>query len=58
MIYKLNIVQNLQYQFSGDPVQWTYDQVTNILVADAKKEIKGIYVSTDVPRHCGRAGGS
>jgi ABC-type sugar transport system substrate-binding protein len=45
--YKLNIVQNLQFQFSGDPVQWAYDQTANVLVADAKKEIKGIYVSTD-----------
>ncbi len=45
--YKLNLVQNLQFQFSGDPVQWAYDQITNILVADAKKEIKGIYVSTE-----------
>ena len=46
-VYKLNIVQNLQFQFSGDPVQWAYEQISNILVADAKKEIKGIYVSTD-----------
>ena len=46
--YKLNIVQNLQYQFSGDPVQWAYDQVTNTLLADQKKEIKGIYIGTDV----------
>jgi ABC-type sugar transport system substrate-binding protein len=46
--YKLNIVQNLQFQFSGDPFQWGYDQITNILVADSNKEIKGIYASTDV----------
>jgi ABC-type sugar transport system substrate-binding protein len=46
-VYKLNIVQNLQFQFSGDPVQWAYEQTSNILIADAKKEIKGIYVSTD-----------
>ncbi len=47
-IYKLNIVQSLQYQFSGDPYQWSYEQVTNILAGDAKKEIKGIYASTDI----------
>lgn len=46
--YKLNIVQNLQFQFSGDPVQWAYEQIANVLVADGKKEIKGIYVSTEV----------
>ena len=45
--YKLNIVQNLQFQFSGDPIQWAYDQVANTLVADQKKEIKGIYISTE-----------
>jgi ABC-type sugar transport system substrate-binding protein len=47
-VYKLNIVQNLQFQFSGDPVQWAYDQVSNIMLADQKKEIKGIYISTEV----------
>jgi ABC-type sugar transport system substrate-binding protein len=46
--YKLNIVQNLQFQFSGDPVQWAYEQIANVLVADGKKEVKGIYVSTEV----------
>jgi ABC-type sugar transport system substrate-binding protein len=46
-VYKLNIVQNLQFQFSGDPVQWAYEQTSNVLIADAKKEIKGIYVSND-----------
>jgi ABC-type sugar transport system substrate-binding protein len=46
-VYKLNIVQNLQFQFTGDPVQWAYEQVTNTLLADQKKEIKGIYISTD-----------
>lgn len=46
-VYKLNIVQNLQFQFSGDPIQWAYDQVTNTLLADQKKEIRGIYISTD-----------
>ncbi len=46
--YKLKIIQNLQYQFSGDPFQWAHDQITNMLVADSKKEIKGIYASTDI----------
>jgi ABC-type sugar transport system substrate-binding protein len=46
--YKLNIVQNLQFQFSGDPFQWAYEQVSNVLIADANKEIKGMYVSTEV----------
>ncbi len=46
--YKLKILQNLQYQFSGDPFQWAHDQITNILVADSKKEIKGIYASTEI----------
>jgi ABC-type sugar transport system substrate-binding protein len=45
--YNLQIVQNLQFQFTGDPMQWAYDQVTNILLGDSKKEIKGIYISTE-----------
>ena len=45
--YKLDIVQNLQYQFTGAPYQWAYEQITNVLLADSKNEIKGIYVSTD-----------
>jgi ABC-type sugar transport system substrate-binding protein len=45
--YNLQIVQNLQYQFTGDPMQWSYDQVSNILSGDSKKEIKGIYISTE-----------
>lgn len=46
-VYKLSIVQNLQFQFSGDPIQWSYEQVTNVLLGDQKKEIKGLYISTD-----------
>jgi ABC-type sugar transport system substrate-binding protein len=45
--YNLQLVQNLQFQFTGDPMQWAYDQVTNILLGDSKKEIKGIYISTE-----------
>jgi len=46
--YKLKIVQNLQFPFSGDPFQWSYDQVANTLLGDSNKEIKGIYASTFV----------
>jgi len=43
--YNLKVVQDLQFPFTGDPFQWTYDQVTNTLLGDSKKEIKGIYTT-------------
>ena len=43
-VYKLNIVQNLQFQFSGDPVQWSYEQVTNTLGWPTRRKKSRAYI--------------
>jgi ABC-type sugar transport system substrate-binding protein len=40
-LYKIKISQEIFYPMSGDPIQFAYDQMRNVLTADAKKEIKG-----------------
>ena len=36
--YNLKVAQELQYPFTGDPLQWAYDQTRNTLLGDTKKE--------------------
>jgi ABC-type sugar transport system substrate-binding protein len=45
--FGLKVVQELMFQMSGNPFQWAYNQVTNTLLADRKKQIKGILTTWD-----------
>ncbi len=44
-LYRLKVYQELNYPGTGDPSQVCYDMVKNTLLADTKKEIKGIWTS-------------
>ena len=41
--YNRKVAQDLSYPLTGDPWQWAYDQTKNALLADTKKEIKGVW---------------
>jgi ABC-type sugar transport system substrate-binding protein len=41
--YKIKIAQELNYPGSGDPSQVCYEMMRNAILADTKKEIKGIW---------------
>lgn len=41
--FRITIAQELHYPGSGDPMQTCYDAVKSVLLADSKKEIKGIW---------------
>lgn len=43
--YNIKVAQELQFQASGDPFQWSYEQTKNTLLGDTKKELKGIWTS-------------
>jgi len=45
--YHIPVVRELLYPLTGDPFQWAYDQTKNVLLADSKKEIKGIWDTFD-----------
>ena len=43
--YNRKVANELFYPLAGDPFQWAYDQAKNVLLADSKKEIKGIWTA-------------
>jgi ABC-type sugar transport system substrate-binding protein len=43
--YKIEIGQELYFPLTGDPMQWSYDNIKNALLGDTKKEIKGLWTS-------------
>lgn len=41
--YGHKVAHELFYPLTGDPMQWSYDQVKNALLGDTKKEIRGVW---------------